>query len=451
MRRPMFSGFGHTAKALVVGLGAVLISGLAAGPTAAKQVKLSAETGQSVLIAGQGQKTYLRINLEGIRFSDSESRPPVNVAIVIDQSGSMRGRKLARAKEAAIMALNRLESDDIVSVVAYNHNVNVIVPAQRLRSRSEMRARIRRFVADGRTALYAGVKQGIRELREYLDREQINRVILLSDGLANVGPSSPEELGALGRSAAGEGISITTIGLGLGYNEDLMTKLAYNSDGNHAFVEHADDLVRIFNEEFGDVLSVVAQDVEIIILCEPGIRPMRLIGRDADINGRKVKVKLNQLYGAQEKYLVLEVDVPPKSAARKMKLAEVSVNYKNMKSKTREALTSSVDVRFSASRPEADASVNKKVMTGVVNQIAIEENERAVKLRDKGKVKEAKKVLEKNADYLNREATRLGSSELRSMGERNLNDAESLSTDAWSKTRKSMRARQYRGKTQQSY
>ncbi|GBF25517.1 hypothetical protein MnTg02_00549 [bacterium MnTg02] len=451
MRRPIYSGFGGVARAFVGGLGAVLISGLLAGPVAAKQVKLSSETGQSVLIAGERQRTYVRINLEGIGLPDSESRAPVNIAIVIDQSGSMRGKKLARAKEAAIMALNRLESDDIVSVVTYNHNVNVIVPAQRLRDRGEIRARIRRFVADGRTALYAGVKQGIRELREYLDREQVNRVILLSDGLANVGPSTPEELGALGRTAAKKGISITTIGLGLGYNEDLMTKLAYSSDGNHAFVEHPDDLVRIFNEEFGDVLSVVAQDVEIIILCGPGIRPMRLIGREAKIDGRKVTLKLNQLYGAQEKYVVLEIDVPKNARADKVKLADVSVNYKDMRSKTRESLTSTVEVRFSTSEKEAKASLNKRVMTAVVNQIAIERNEKAVKLRDKGKISEAKKVLELNATYLDKEASRLDSQELKSLGKKNLDDARSLSPGAWSKTRKAMRARQYKGKTQQAY
>ena len=113
----------------------------------------------------------------------------------------------------------------------------------------------------------------------------MNRVILLSDGQANVGPKSATELGELGMSLGKEGISVTTIGLGAGYNEDLMANLAGYSDGNHAFVENAEDLVRIFNYEFGDVLSVVAQDLVIRIQLMDGVRPMRLLGRDGEILG----------------------------------------------------------------------------------------------------------------------------------------------------------------------
>lgn len=86
------------------------------------------------------------------------------------------------------------------------------------------------MVAGGGTALYAGVAQGASELREFLDPHRVNRIILLSDGQANKGPSSPSELGNLGAALISEGISVTTIGIGLGYNEDLMTQLAPRSD-----------------------------------------------------------------------------------------------------------------------------------------------------------------------------------------------------------------------------
>ncbi len=415
------------------------------------QVKLHAEAGQSVLVKGKTQRAYVRINLEGIPLPSSEDRPPVNVALVIDQSGSMKGVKLERAKDAAIMALNRLDTEDIVSVVAYNHNVNVIVPATRLTERSEITERIDSFVATGRTALYAGVKQGVRELRKFLDENQVNRVILLSDGLANVGPSTPRELGKLGRDVAREGITVTTIGLGLGYNEDLMSKLAYNSDGNHAFVEHPDDLVRIFNEEFGDVLSVVAQGVEVIITCHEDIKPMRVLGREGEVKGNQVTLKLNQLYGAQEKYAILEFEVPKKLASKQIKLADVQVDYTNIGTKKREQLKDKIEVRFSASKEDAEKSMNKKVLTSVANQIAIERNEKAVSLRDKGKIEEAKKVLQENAAYLQKEADRLGSAELSQRRKQNLDDARNLTGSDWGKHRKSMRARQHKGKTQQAY
>ena len=94
---------------------------------------------------------------------------------------------------------------------------------------------------------------------------RLNRIILMSDGLANVGPRQPADFQRLGRELAAEGISVTTIGLGSDYNEDLMARLANASDGSHAFARTAADLTRIFNQEFDEVLSVTAQEIEILI------------------------------------------------------------------------------------------------------------------------------------------------------------------------------------------
>ena len=118
------------------------------------------------------------------------------------------------------------------------------------------------------------------------------------------------ELGQLGQSLGKEGMSVTTIGLGLGYNEDLMSKLAIKSEGNHYFAENATDLARVFDKELGDVLTVVAQEIVVRIECARGIRPVRALGREADISGQRVTATLNQLYSEQEKYVLIEVEVP---------------------------------------------------------------------------------------------------------------------------------------------
>ena len=228
----------------------------------------------------------------------------------------MQGEKLVRAKEAAKLAVNRLHPDDIVSVVAYDDTVRILLPATKVADRTAVLAAIDGSKPVASTALFAGVSVGAAEVRKFLDRERVNRVVLLSDGLANVGPASPAELGALGASLKKEGISVSTIGLGLGYNEDLMVRLAGLSDGNHAFVEHPRDLARIFDHEFGDAMSVTAQDVLVRIECAQGTRPVRVLGREAEIVGRKVTVSVNQLYDAREQYILLELEAPPGGAAR---------------------------------------------------------------------------------------------------------------------------------------
>ena len=178
------------------------------------------------MLADKKQAAFVKIGLTGFKLDSKDKRAPVNVAIVLDKSGSMEGDKIAKAKDAAIAAIGRLGSDDIVSVVAYDSTVQVIVPATKLSDKESVIEQIRRIEAGGSTALFAGVSKGADELRKFLDKNRVNRVILLSDGLANVGPQSPSELGALGASLMKEGISVSTMGLGLDYNEDLMTKLA---------------------------------------------------------------------------------------------------------------------------------------------------------------------------------------------------------------------------------
>ncbi len=415
------------------------------------RVALAAKLGQSVMPAGRRHTGYIRIDLTGIPLPKPEERTPVNVAIVLDRSGSMSGAKLAQAKEAAIMALDRLGPEDVVSVIAYSHVVDVIAPAMPLSERDRIEARIRAFQADGRTALYAGVKAGIAQLREYLDLTRVNRLILLSDGIANVGPSSPEALATLGREAAQEGIAITTIGLGLGYNEDLMTRLAYASDGNHSFVEHPDDLVDIFNKEFGDVLSVVAQQVEIIITFRPGFRPMRSLGREAKRADNQLRFRLNQLYGKQKKYLLVAFQADPKMARGEREVADIRITYRDMATGRRESHSTALRVGFSASRSAVRNSLDPEVMAVVAEQIAIARNEKALALRDQGDIAAARQLLKENAAYLRRAAKAYRAPALEEKAKANLQDAARLSSHEWNRTRKLMRSRQHKGKVQQSY
>jgi len=438
-------------------LGSKLALALAVGamahlprPANADQVKLNVALGQPVLKADLKQTTYLKVGLTGFPMESEKERTPVNIAIVLDRSGSMSGEKIRKAKEAARMALDRLSSRDIVSVVAYNHNVSILMPATKLTDKTAVHRAINQLHADGNTALFAGVSKGARELRKFLDRNRVNRVLLLSDGLANVGPSSPAELGNLGASLIKEGIAVTTIGLGGGYNEDLMSKLAEKSDGNHYFAENATDLARLFKGELGDVLSVVAQEVLLRIECAEGIRPVRVIGREADITGQTVTVMLNQLYSEQEKYVMLEIEVPETPAGRNRQVAKVSVSYANMQTKTTDDLTSTVAIRFSESSEVVREATEADVMAAAVEQIATARNRLAVELRDKGKVEEAKKVLLGNVWFLKENADRYKSTRLGDYANANDMDAQNLDGQAWKIQRKRMRAYQAYNEGQQA-
>ena len=407
--------------------------------------------------AGQNNKAYLRVKLEGLPYEESASRPPVNISLVIDRSGSMTGAKIEQAKEAAIFALSRLSPQDRVSVVAFDHRVEVPVPAGPFENFEEMKkSRIEAIRPGGHTAIYAAVRQAGQSVAEAVSPDQISRVILMSDGQANVGPSSPAELEQLGRELGSQGIAVTTIGLGLDYSEELMTRMALASDGNHAFVENPEQLADIFNKEFGDVLSVVGQDVDIEILCPEGVTPLRGLGRDVKVDGRRVSFRLNQIGGKQERYLVIELEVAKGKAEGAGAIADVNVSYLDPKTKARAKVAGQAQVRFSASSEETTRSANASVAADVAAQLANERSEKAVLARDAGKVADAKQSLSrmrqpcapKPAAFRRnrRPQPRLS----QPCGE-NEADARALSSENWNAQRKSMKADQYRSKTQQNY
>jgi Ca-activated chloride channel family protein len=431
-----------TLKLVVLALLAV------SGVGIAKTIELTAELDRPVILADTEQTVYLRVGLRGCPSEILEQRAPVNVAIVIDKSGSMNsGGKIQAAKEAAILALHRLKSNDIVSVVLYDSDVEVLVPATKMTHRDRIIRKIRGIGAGGSTALYAGVQTGADEVRKFLSNERVNRVVLLSDGLANVGPDSPRALGKLGADLVDEGISVTTIGLGSGYNEDLMSKLAFKSDGGHHFCEEADELAGVFDQEFGRALSVVAQKVIIEITCPKDVKPVRLLGREGTIKGQRITLDMNHIYSEHEKYVLLEVQTPAYEKDA-MSVADVNIRYVDMKTKSEEKLDTRVAATMTRSRKVYDTKQNKVVYADVVEQIAIENNEKALALRDKGQVAEAKAELISNSAYLRSNAATLDSEKLDAYAYENEADADAVEKEDWAVQRKSMRESQSMRKSQ---
>lgn len=380
---------------------------------AEEPVRVEAAISHPVLSAGARSTAYLQVTMTGNPLGKGASRPPVNIALVLDKSGSMQGDKITQAKAAAISLVQRLRPDDIVSVVAYDTNIAVVVPATKVDGSDMIVAGINQIQANGSTALFAGVSKGAAELRKFFVKERVNRILLLSDGLANVGPSTPADLGELGKALGAEGISVTTIGLGTGYNENLMLDLAQKSDGNHIFAEMASDLAHVFDDELGDVLSVAARSIDINIQCADGVRPVRSLGRACVIDGSHVTASLNQLYANQMKYVLLEVEVTGQnSPGANQAIASVSLRSVGIGDQAPYEAKREVVARLSTVPGEPETAMNREIMAQAVRQVGVENTLEAIKLRDAGKDAEATRVFESNRAYLRSNAAALQSRQL---------------------------------------
>ena len=433
----------------LIGLSVLLI----ALTVEAKQCEFTVTTAQPVLLAGKKQTTSLKVAVKGFEMQSEKERAPLNVALVIDRSGSMSGQKIERAKEAAIQAIRRLDTRDIVAVVTFDNNIDVLIPATKVSDRESIERKIRSVQPGGTTAIYDGVQKGAEEVRKFFEKGIVNRVILLSDGLANVGPSSPAQLAELGRTLGGKGITVTTLGLGNDYNEDLMAKLAAASDGNHKFIESANDLPDIFQKEFNTALSVVAQDVQCVVTLPEGNRPVRALNMDVSINGQDITFGWNQIYSGHERFVMLEVEVPGTSDGRNIELATATLRYTNLETKSVDNLSSKVDVRFSSSEVQVKSAINKTVMEDYVELLANLENKRATELRDRGDVEGARRLFLRNSVYLREQADGLGGSgRLGAGAAANTRNAAEAASPAWEGgARKTIVEQQNRLGMQQAY
>ena len=437
----------------------LLAIGVLSSSVKAEQLVLDVGVSDPVMMSGEKATNYLRISLTGFESPDKVERPPVNTAIVIDKSGSMGGQKIIQARKAAIEAVRMLRDDDIVSVILYADSAEVLVPATKATDRETIIKKIQTVQANGSTALFAGVSKGAAEVRKFIDSESVNRVILLSDGQANVGPQSPRELERLGASLVKEGISVSTLGLGLGYNEDLMTRLASAGSGNHLFVEQADNLVAVFRKEFNDLMSVVASDFSIEVKIGEGIRPVRVLNTKADISGQTISIPLAQLYSRQERYFVVEVEVDKGVHGSSRPMADVSVEYQNLVSKTTDKLTSKVEVRFDQDAKVVVSSRDPETYAMCKLQCVNLANCEATALRDAGRIEEAKQLLignrlelkqinDKYQTVLKENLVKelLRNEKLNWVQSQNIEDKSN-----WNKFRKAMRAEQSNNAAQQSY
>ena len=415
-------------------------------------VALDLSLDRTVLPAGESQKAVIKVNLDVPKIPVEVERPPVNLTVVLDRSGSMSGQKIAKAREAAIAALRRLGPQDIFSMVIYDHTVQTLVSPQSAANTEWIESRIRSIHPGGNTALYGAVSQGAAEVRKNLHGSYVHRVVLLSDGLANVGPSTPGDLARLGAALVKEGISVTTIGIGTDFNEDLMAQLADRSDGNHYFVESSRDLPRIFAAELGDVLSIAARKVIIEIDCPDGVRPIRIIGREGRIRDNQVQIHLNQLYGGQEKYALIEVMVEPGRENATLKIADARASYENALTNKKEDSMAVASVRFSKSREAVRRSASKQVQEELVKNELAEARDQALDLYNAGRKDEAVRQLEKKKSEITTRNQALGFSDIAREAEAELE--EDAATFAAPKpmapaAKKALRSESYKVRKQQ--
>jgi len=221
--------------------------------------------------AGKTGYLYIETRVDSF-FNDNGKRLPLNLSIVLDRSGSMSGEKIAFARQAAKGIVSALQSEDLVSVVMYDDVVDMVQRPVHAVQKSGIHQRIDAIDTRGGTNLWGGTAKGYDLVGQQYHPGAVNRVLLISDGLANEGLTDPQQIN---RKVQGfkdaEGITLSTFGVGLDYNEVLMTEMAERGAGNYYFIESPAQMVSLFDRELNGMLKVAAQDAVLTVQLPRGV------------------------------------------------------------------------------------------------------------------------------------------------------------------------------------
>jgi Ca-activated chloride channel family protein len=190
-------------------------------------------------------------------------RPPLNLGLVIDRSGSMGGAKISFARKAARFAVEQLLPTDRVSITVFDDKVQTLVASTLAAQKSPIQAAIDTIQPGGSTALHEGWRQGGMQVSEHKQADTLNRLIILSDGQANVGETNPDTIATDVHKLAKFGVTTSTMGVGDDYNEDLMEAMAKSGDGNYYYIESPDQLQAFFQTELQGLMATLGARVSL--------------------------------------------------------------------------------------------------------------------------------------------------------------------------------------------
>lgn len=329
------------------------------------------------------QTLYMMVQLKQPKIELGKERLPLNVSFVLDRSGSMHGEKLAYTKKAVNFAIEHLGNEDIASVVTFDNYVNVLIPAEKVVHKDSIVQRVSEIIPGGCTNLSGGLLKGASLVRENVVDGLINRVVLLTDGLANDGIVDPAKLVAMVKGLKEKHISVSTLGVGDDFQEDLLVAMAEAGNGNFYFIETPERIPEIFQEELQGLLSVTGQNLELSIVPAEHVAVTAILGYEP-VWSPEVMLKLPDMYNGDIKTVLVELQVKPQ-AEGSLPLGKVFFHYDDVAG---ELATVKYEIEVTADVTENPALIKEGFSLEVVKEVEIfrtaQVKEEAIKKADSG-------------------------------------------------------------------
>ncbi len=302
----------------------------------------------------------------------SAARPTRTLQVVLDRSGSMAGERLGGAVTALLALVDRLDPNDNFGLVTFDTSVELPVPAGPLKNKPAVKSAIASINAGGSTDLSAGYLRGVQEARRVVG-EAGGTLLLISDGHANAGIVDPERLASIGAEAYQRGVSTTTLGWGLGYDERIMSAIALGGSGNELFAENSDTAVGLIAGEVAGLLAQTAQAASMLIRLSSHVARVRVINElPTTATDGAVMAELGGFYDGESRKILLTFTVPALANLGLTEIATLELSYVEVATLKQHTVTIPLHVNVVPGDQAAgripDATVRTEVMYQQVQQ-----------------------------------------------------------------------------------
>jgi Ca-activated chloride channel family protein len=280
------------------------------------------------VIPAKGDVAWLQIGIQA-RTSEQSFRTPLNLALVLDVSGSMAdGGKMDYLKRSLEVFLPSLDPDDIVGIVAFSNDAEVIRNSAPVGDGHWIRQAVNSLYPTRSTNLNAGLMLGFQLVEDHFDLRRNNRVILLTDGIANRGVTDPERIAASALAYNQQGIYLSTIGLGYDLDDVLLSTLARQGHGAYHFVDSPEEMDKIFRVEVEGLVERVANDVRVTIDPAPGVSLHWVSGLESLPPSGGAEIVTIDMGAGDNQVILAQLHVAPGTIGEKI-LAEITLRYED--------------------------------------------------------------------------------------------------------------------------
>lgn len=354
---------------------------------------LKSAVSHGYLVPSNNGELYAAVDIRATQ-AQSSTRSPLNVSLVIDRSGSMGVDAMRQAREAAKDFIDRLDGRDRVSVVSFSRDVRVDYPSDFVtpENRARMHRAIDGITASGATNIDGGYEAGFRQVQRWRNRENVNRVVLFTDGVPNVGKTSAPELTAMARGYLAQGVSLTTIGFGVHYDERLMASMADEGGGNYYFINNGAAMARVFSAELESLTRTVARATTLVVELGPEVDVEEVYGFPYQRTGQRLHLSLGEFYAGQSKNILLKL------RSRAQRLGEVdvlktSLAYDDLIHDSRASQHVAVHAVVTNDAGRVEEQINRDVIARVQQVQVAKSLEDAMELYEKGNTVQANEVI----------------------------------------------------------